>query len=188
MGKAKKVVKLIVFDMDETIGAFTALSRDLIAIQPHLQNYALIKHLIDTNPDYIRPHMLEILKQVYTAKMFHAFTVVLYTSNPNSDWVLMMLHYINNKIHATQPLFDHVLDASQRTTPDKCVQDLLDRTNIRPKQTQDLRIFFVDDQYHAGMITKEVVYFHITPYREPNPNDVHASELLFAELRDFING
>ena len=187
MGRAKKVVKLIVFDMDETIGAFTALSRDLTAVQPYLQNYALMKHMIDTNPTYIRPHMLDILKQVYTAKMFHALTVVLYTSNPNTEWVMMILHYINSVLHATNPLFDYVLDASQRTTPDKCIEDLLERTNIRRKQTQELRVFFVDDQYHAGMITKEVVYFHITPYREPNPNDVRPSELLFAELRNFIN-
>ena len=187
MGKAKKVLKLIVFDMDETIGAFTALSRDLIAIQPHLQNYALMKHIIDTNPTYLRPHMLEILKQVYTAKMFHALTVVVYTSNANTEWVMMILHYINSALHANNPLFDYVLDASQRTTPEKSLEDLMDRTNVRPKQTQELRIFFVDDQYHPGMIGKEVVYFHITPYREPNPNDVHPSELLFAELRTFIN-
>jgi hypothetical protein len=56
MGKNEKVTKLIVFDMDETLGAFTALSRDLSQLQPHLQNYALMNICwTRTPPTFVLP-------------------------------------------------------------------------------------------------------------------------------------
>jgi hypothetical protein len=184
--RTPKVLKIIVFDMDETIGAFPALSGVLYNVQPFLQNYSLFKHYLDTNPQYIRPYMMDILRQVAAAKQLHDLTIVLYTNNSNSVWIAMILYYINTALQLSDPLFDHVLDASQHKMYDKNVADLLHRSNIIHKQ-KDIRIFFVDDQYHPGMVSSEVVYFHITPYKDPNSNDVQASQLLYKELRKFIN-
>jgi len=189
MGKGAKPLKMVVFDMDETIGAFTALSRDLNQINPHLQNYALIKYTLDTTPTYLRPHMMEILRQVHAVKTFDPdLKVVLYTNNSNTVWIRFILHYINTFLNLPVPLFDHVLDASRRTSLDKNVPDLFERTQCKLKKNQQCRIFFVDDQYHPNMVHKDVVYFHITPYAEQNPGDVHASRLLYHHLREFMNG
>ena len=189
MGKNERVTKLIVFDMDETLGAFTALSRDLLQLQPHLQNYALMKHMLDTRPAYFRPAIMQILKQVHTAKFFDpSLRIILYTNNSNSQWIMFILNYINQFLKLQNPLFDHVLDASQRTTLEKNVADLLHRSNLRPKKNHKYSIFFVDDQYHPQMIAKDVVYFHITPYKEPNHTDVDPSRMLFQHLKSFING
>jgi hypothetical protein len=183
--RPKNVKKIIVFDLDETIGAFPALSGVLYSMKPYLNDYSLLRHMLHTNPSYFRPHMKDILRQLHAAKNIHSLTTVLYTSNPNSEWIRMILHYINEELNVQKPLFDHILDASQRTTYDKTVDDLLHRTNCLGRN-DDFRIFFVDDQYHPGMIGEQVVYFHITPYNEPNPKDVHPSYLLFNELRNFI--
>ena len=184
--RTPKVSKIIVFDMDETIGAFPALSGILYTIQPYIQNYSLLKHFLDTNPQYIRPYMFDILKQVNAAKSLHQLTVMLYTNNSNSAWIAMILHYIDESLQLTKPLFDHVLDASQHKNYNKNVEDLLYRSSLQHK-SKDARIFFVDDQYHPGMITPQVVYFHISPYKDPNPTDIRASQLLYKELREFIN-
>ena len=185
--KIQKPLKLVVFDLDETIGAFPALSGVLYSMQPLLQNYPLFKHYLDTNPTYLRPYILDILKQVYEAKRVHGLVVVLYTNNSNSFWISMILYYINTVLNVKEPIFDHVLDASQHTDYNKNVEDLLRRTRLLNNKGKNAQIFFVDDQYHPDMITPQTVYFHITPYKTPNARDVGPSQQLFKELRTFIN-
>ena len=184
--KAEKPIKLIVFDFDETIGAFAALSGFIHSLQPYMYNYSLLNQVLRTNPAYIRPLIMDILAQVNEAKKHYPLKVILYTNNSNSEWVSMVLYYINSELKLTAPLFDHVLDASKRNTYDKTVLDLLQRSNLM-QHYDNHRIFFVDDQYHPGMLQKNVVYFHISPYKEPNKRDVQASHQLYQELRKFIN-
>jgi hypothetical protein len=197
---AKKIVKIVAFDLDETIGAFPALSGLMMTIQPHMFSFPLLQHVLRSNPNYIRPHMMQILAQLNEAKKVHPMHVVLYTNNPNRMWVLMILNYINIELNLTQPLFDFVLDASAHlAVQSKSVEDLLQRTQLYDpfkKHTKTtFRIFFVDDLQHVDMRSKslsehdnaEVDYYHIKAYAQPNPDDVEPSRELYRRLRNFVN-
>ena len=183
--------KLVVFDVDETLGAFSAFAQFCESVSPHNVSGYLFRHLLDQHPEYLRPHILEILQFVRANRSFGRCYVALYTNNQGPpEWISYIKAYIEEKLGA--PLFDYVIRAykinniqveKKRTRHDKCVSDLLACTKL-PAST---RIFFVDDQFHPDMIKSSVVYFHIKPYEHPN-NDDSATRPLLAHLVTFLQG
>jgi len=188
-------MSLIVFDVDETLGAFGAFSDLCNRVSPYRVTYSLFSHLLDRNPHFLRPGILDILSVVKHNKMLRKCGVVLYTNNqgPN-EWVDMIRAYIEQKLR--YPLFDQVIRAykingvqveKHRTQHDKSLKDLLACTKS-PKKTE---VFFVDDQFHPEMVQKNVHYFHIRPYTGPSPDgatDAEPSRYLLQHLVEFING
>ena len=179
---------LIVFDVDETIGAFSTFSDFYNTVSSRL-SYPLFSQLLDQNPEFLRPGILDILSVVKHNKMLRPCGVVLYTNNqgPN-EWVDMIKAYIEAKLRF--PLFDRVIRAykiggrqveKKRTQHDKCVKDLLACTRYPAKTS----VFFVDDQMHPKMVHDTVHYFHIRPYEEPS-NDVEPSQHLLKHLVHFL--
>ena len=163
---------LIVFDVDETLGAFSAFSDfcQRVSTSPRV-SYQLFTHLLDQHPEFLRPGILDILSVVKHSKMLRRCGVVLYTNNqgPN-EWVDMIRAYIEKKLN--YPLFDQVIRAykingeqieRKRTQHDKSLKDLLACTRY-PAKTD---VLFVDDQLHPEMVRQSVHYFHIRPYSRP---------------------
>jgi hypothetical protein len=185
---------LIVFDVDETLGAFGAFSEFCNRVSPYRVNYALFSHLLDLHPQFLRPGILDILSVVKHNKMLRKCGVVLYTNNqgPN-EWVDMIRTYIEQKLR--YPLFDQVIRAykvngvqvePKRTQHDKSLKDLLACTKA-PKKTE---VFFVDDQFHPAMVQQNVHYFHIRPYEGPTRDtkfDAEPTGYLLQHLVDFLN-
>jgi hypothetical protein len=65
--------------------------------------------MLDTHPAYLRPAIMDILRQVNAAKQFTPSTlIILYTNNSNTQWIRFILHYINSYLNLQKPLFDHV--------------------------------------------------------------------------------
>jgi len=182
---------LIVFDVDETLGAFSSFSSLCDQVSPNRLSYQLFSHLLDQNPEFLRPGILEILGVLKHAKMLRKCTVALYTNNqgPN-QWVDMIRAYLETKLQCK--LFDHVIRAykvngvvveKKRTSHEKSVRDLLACTRC-PAKT---RVFFVDDQLHPHMIKDTVHYFHIRPYASPC-DDLEPSKHLLRHLVEFLQG
>ena len=159
-------MKAVVLDMDETLGAFTAFSRYVKDLSPHLVTTTLFLQLLDRNPEYLRPGILEVLRFLGDNRRLGRCKLALYTNNQNPAWVNLVKFYLESKVGA---LFDRVIQCSgaerKRTGHPKCVADLLACTSW-PKQT---RFLFVDDQHHPGMLAPNVEYFQIRPYEEPCP-------------------
>jgi len=180
---------LIVFDVDETLGAFGAFSDFCNRVSPHRLSFTLFSHLLDQNPEYLRPGILDILSVVKHNKMLRKCGVVLYTNNqgPN-EWVDMIRAYLEHKLQ--YPLFDQVIRAykingkqveKKRTQHDKSLKDLLACT----KSPAKTNVFFVDDQLHPDMVKQNVHYFHIRPYEQPC-GDIDPSRYLLEHLVDFL--
>jgi len=180
---------LVVFDVDETLGAFSSFSALCEQVSPHRISFQLFSHLLDRNPTFLRPGILDILSVLKHVKILRNCTVAMYTNNqgPN-QWVDMIRAYLENKLRFK--LFDHVIRAykisgrqveKKRTSHEKSVRDLLACTRI-PAKT---RIFFVDDQLHPEMIKENVHYFHIRPYTTPC-GDEEPSKHLMRHLLAFL--
>jgi hypothetical protein len=180
---------LIVFDVDETLGAFSAFSDYCNKVSPNI-SFQLFNHLLDQNPQFLRPGILDILSIVKHNKMLRKCRVVLYTNNqgPN-EWVDMIRAYIERRLQ--YQLFDQVIRAykingvhieKKRTQHDKSLKDLLACTKMHSKTN----VFFVDDQFHPEMVKKNVHYFHIRPYEKPC-DDHEPSKYLVEHLVEFLH-
>jgi hypothetical protein len=183
---------LIAFDVDETLGAFSAFSEYCHQVAPKI-TYELFRLLLDQNPMFLRPHILDILSIVKTYKILSnkKVKVVMYTNNQGEkSWVDMIRRYLEDKLQYA--LFDQVIRAykingvqieSRRTRHDKSLKDLLACTRCSSK----IKVFFVDDQLHPEMIKDTVSYFQIRPYSLPC-SDVDPSVHLKRYMLMFLEG
>jgi len=139
MSSGKKVV---VFDLDETLGHFTELGyfceglENILGIE--LTNEDMIT-LIDIYPEFLRPNILTILnylKKLKSRKICDK--VMIYTNNQGpASWVDSIKTYFEDKLN--YKLFDRVILAFKignrrieinRTSHDKKFQIFLDAQNF----------------------------------------------------------
>lgn len=174
-----KVNRVVVFDLDETIGCFQQLAIFCEAIEKFnkkkISRYEFMK-LLDLYPEYFRPNLFTIMKFLKEKKIKGDLQkVCLYTNNNGpKEWARRICLYIDGKVG--YKLFDNHVGAYMvngeqiemgRTSHDKTVEDLL-RTTRYSKSTE---ICFIDDLYHEKMDTDNVYYIHVEPYRFALSND-----------------
>ena len=178
-----KPLKIVVFDLDETIGYFTEISMFWDALE-HFYGHNLFADqffsLLDVFPEVFRPNMLHILDVLYKKKIRKAcYKIIMYTNNQGpKSWVTMISDYVSKKTgHA---VFDTIIAAykvrgkqiePKRTSHEKSVTDLISCTDI-PANTE---ICFIDDLYHPLMDKENVFYINIKPYRVSIPFEEMAS-------------
>jgi hypothetical protein len=170
--------KVIVFDLDETLGYFSDLVSlwYIIALKKTQQNF---NALLDQYPEFLRYGILTILEYLYHKK--HAgqcYKIYLYTNNQYSpeipryiakyfDYKLGIFRDMNDlsKTH----LFDQVICAFKvgnrivepcRSTNKKTHSDFI-RCTLLPKNTE---ICFVDDVYHHRMHHHKIYYIQPAEY------------------------
>jgi hypothetical protein len=169
--------KVVVFDMDETLGYFVEFSIFWEALLSYIKEYNKEYHLkqddfnkiLELYPEFIRPNittLLNYLKQKKISK--ECDKIMIYTNNQGpKQWTLYIKEYFENKID--YPLFDQVILAFKvngkhvelgRTTHDKTFKDLIKCTKL-PVDTQ---ICFMDDTYYPDMKHDNVYYIKIKPY------------------------
>jgi len=168
----KSLNKVIVFDLDETIGHFEEVAIFLSGLQSimgknQIPDKYLVK-LLNLYPGFFRVGIMNIFKTlVHEKKKNPNLKVVIYTNNmgPRS-WTLLIEKYINKKLK--YKLFDKVITAyrlhekyNYRTTHDKTHYDLVKTTGYNTKET---RFLFIDDQSHPGMIHPNITYLKVRPY------------------------
>jgi hypothetical protein len=164
--------KIIVFDLDETLGYFQELSFFIDAIE-NVLNKNIKKNeffnLLDSYPEFLRPNILNILSLIKRKKERNSsIQVMIYTNNQNpKQWTLDIKDYFNHKLN--YDLFDKVIAAFKvngekielsRTTHNKTYSDFIRCTKL-PK---NIKICFIDDQYHPGMVNNNIYYIKVKPY------------------------
>jgi hypothetical protein len=178
-----KPLKIVVFDLDETLGYFTEISMFWDALE-HFYGHNLFADqffsLLDVFPEVFRPNMLHILDVLYKKKIRKAcYKIIMYTNNQGpKSWVTMISDYVSKK--TGHPVFDTIIAAykvrgkqiePKRTSHEKSVTDLISCTDI-PANTE---ICFIDDLYHPLMDKENVFYINIKPYRVSIPFEEMAS-------------
>jgi hypothetical protein len=188
--KKTKPLKIVVFDLDETLGYFTEISMFWDALE-HFYGHNLFAdkfyEMLDVFPEVFRPNMIPILDVLYKKKMRKTcYKLFIYTNNQGpKSWVTMLSDYINLK--TGHKIFDSIIAAykvrgkqiePKRTSHDKSVTDLISCTDI-PANTE---ICFIDDLYHPLMDKDNVYYINIKPYRISLPFEEMASRYYDAVL------
>ena len=168
--------KVIILDLDDTIGHFEEVSiflngLQLIAGKSTVPDKYLFK-LLNLWPKFLRPGIMDIFEMLKAEKQKNGcIKVVIYTNNmgPRS-WTLLIKRYIESKLR--YKLFDKTITAYRpteknnfRTTHSKTYADLLRSTGYG-KGTQ---FIFFDDQMHQHMIHKNIKYIQLYPYNYSIP-------------------
>jgi hypothetical protein len=169
-------MRVVVLDIDETLGAFTAFSAFLQGISPYLISFELFSQMLDQHPSFLRPGILEFLTYLNSNRRINLCRVVLYTNNASSEWVALIANYFSNKID--KDLFSAVIHGAhpKRQRADGLVKSVADLTECI-KVNRDTQFLFVDDLYHHGMVHPAVmVYVQLKPYTHPRACPVEATQ------------
>ena len=179
MPKATGVQKIVVFDLDETLGCFIELGIFWDSLQK-FHNRSLpdeeFFEVMNIFPEFLRPNILNILNYLMDKKKKKSCRkIMIYTNNQGpKSWARKISSYFDNRVGAK--IFDQIIAAFKvrgeivevsRTRQDKSVEDLIRCTHI-PGNTE---ICFLDDQYHPLMEHDNVYYINIKPYSFSMPFD-----------------
>ncbi len=170
------VDKVIVFDLDETLGYFQDFGilwnslrikySEVVTFDNNLFN-----SLLNLYPELLRPNIKNILEMIVknqTKSGVCSFLLMIYTNNNGGkEWVNLITKYFEskvvglhfNKIITAFKINDQIIEPT-RTGYEKKYSDFL-RTTKLPKKT---KICFIDDVFHPQMENNNIVYLHIKPY------------------------
>ena len=138
----KKSKKVIVFDVDETLGSFTQLYKFWHLINSFFNKNIDNKYfynILDNNILFLRPNMINIFNNIKEKKKNKLCSNVIIYTNNNADffWIELIKNYINNKIQYN--VIDKIIRAYKidnkecepcRTTYEKTIDDLLNCTKL----------------------------------------------------------
>lgn len=179
--KIKK--KVVVFDLDETLGYFGQLGRFCNLLDDYYKNpnkaYSIFNELMDLYPEFTRPNIMNILKHLLQKKKENKCqAVMIYTNNTGErKWAEHIKGYFEHKLNSK--IFEQIIAAFKingkvveinRTTHEKSVDDFFRCTKL----PSDIEICFIDDLFHPKMNNDNVYYIHVKEYKHLLP----ATEML----------
>ena len=158
--------KVIVLDLDETIGSFGELYilwNTMISDKTQTQFNALL----DLYPEFLRYGILNIIDYLkYKKESGSYLKTYIYTNNVLPKcWVNMIVKYIESK-QSCVGLFDKIIHGYNksfdcvRTTSNKTHSDFI-RCSILPRSTE---VCFIDDTYFEKMDRQTVYYIQPKQY------------------------
>lgn len=164
-------MKIIVFDLDETLGFFSQFGTfwELLQRQKPTLTHKDFSELLDLYPEYLRPNIVSVLNFLKHKKMNQCCNkIYLYTNNQGPlSWADDIILYLEDKI--THKLFDKIIPAYKignkiieplRTSHDKSYDDLIRCINCQTEH----KICFIDDVHHVKMVHDSVYYINVKPY------------------------
>ncbi len=165
------VNKVVIFDMDETLGHFYQISGLWYAIKytnPRATKQDFFD-LMDCFQECLRVHIEKVLTYLKKAKAQGKIRrVIIFTNNQGpKSWSLLIKDYFNYKMNTN--LIDKVVGAYKvgnkqiephRTSHVKKYSDILKAANI----SKSAKLCFVDDQEHGGMKRENIFYIKPTIY------------------------
>ena len=161
--------KVVVFDLDETLGSFM----DLEIMWNFIKKIGLkieFNDLLDLYPEFLRYGILPILDFLYQKKKSgECSKIYIYTNNQCSvEWSKLIADYFEYKLNAPG-LFDQIIYAFKinnkkvellRTTHEKTHEDFI-RCTLLPKTTE---ICFLDNSYFEDMRDDYIYYIQPKSY------------------------
>ena len=175
--------KVVVFDLDETLGYFGQLGRFCNLLDEYYKNsnksYSIFNELMDLYPEFTRPNIINILKHLLQKKKENKCqAVMIYTNNTGErKWAEHIKGYFEHKLNSK--IFEQIIAAFKingkiveinRTSHEKSVDDFFRCTKL----PSDIEICFIDDLFHPKMKNDNVYYIHVKEYKHLLP----ATEML----------
>lgn len=169
-------MKIVVFDLDETLGYFTeyGIFWDSLANYLKTKNKAALTQsdfddILDLFPEFLRPNIINILTYLKSKKKSNCCNkMMIYTNNTGPrEWARHIISYFEKKIN--YKLVDQIIAAFKingrkveicRTTQNKTHKDLIRCTKI----PVDAEICFMDDFFYPEMANDNIYYINIKPY------------------------
>lgn len=166
------VRRVVVFDLDETLGCFVELGIFCDAIEKYYKKKLTITDfhdIMDLYPEFLRPNIIKVLNFLKEKRENgDLYKVYLYTNNQGpKSWSEKICLYLEKRIG--YKLFDKIIAAWKvngriiehtRTTHDKTLDDFFRTTKL----SNNTEVCFVDDLYHPHMNMPNVYYINIVPY------------------------
>ena len=162
--------KIVVFDLDETVGHFAEIGIFWEALEKFYGHNLFpdkFHEMLDLFPEFFRPDIFKMLDYIHQKRTCRK--IIMYTNNQgDKSWLQMLTSYIDKKLG--YKVFDQVVAAykvngkpveKKRTSHDKSLSDLIRCTDIPSKS----EVLFIDDLYHPLMDQDTVHYINIKPYR-----------------------
>jgi hypothetical protein len=169
-------MKIVVFDLDETLGYFVefGIFWDTLCLYLLKNNKEELtqedfNNILDLYPEFLRPNIINILNYLKKKKSTNTCQkIMLYTNNQGPrKWANHIISYFESKLD--NKLFDQIIAAFKvngkrieicRSSHDKSYKDLVRCTKI----PLNAEICFLDDNYFPGMENKNIYYINIKPY------------------------
>lgn len=188
-------MKIVVFDLDETIGYFTQFGIFWDCLSSYVnekKNIQLTQRdfndILDLFPEFLRPNIINILLYLKEKKECkNCGKIMIYTNNNGSEtWLKYIVEYLEYKIN--YKLINQVISAFEingkqveicRTTHNKTYNDFIKCTKINI----NTEICFLDDIVHPEMLNKNIYYINIKPYYHNLK-----FEYMFKKLKDSLIG
>jgi len=164
--------KIVVFDLDETLGCFVELGMFCDALEKAINKPIEQVHFFEIMtlfPEFMRPNIINILSYLLDKKRRkNCKKIMIYTNNQGPrSWTENIAAFFSHILG--EKVFDDIILAFKvhgktvelcRTSHDKSVKDLVNCTKI-PKDT---KVCFLDDQFHPEMEHDNVFYINVKPY------------------------
>jgi hypothetical protein len=164
--------RIILIDMDETLGTFTQISTFLTALTDLCNGLDYNKEFFNAMNLFTcfqRPGIIPILKHMVSLRNTDTINkIVLYTNNQGSnEWVRLIASFFDSQVGCR--VFDDIIFAYtvhgrindiRRTTDEK----ILDDVHRCIDMYCPTKFLFIDDVLHRGMVRNEVTYLRIEPY------------------------
>lgn len=189
--------KIVVFDLDETLGYFMELGMFWDALKAYIKHkqikqpidQKLFNNVLDLYPEFLRPNIINILNYLKKKKeKNHCDKLMIYTNNQGPvEWANYIMKYFEGKIN--YKIFDQIIAAFKvqgkrvelcRTTHMKTHADLIKCTKL-PENTQ---ICFLDDVFYPDMSNEKIYYINVKPYI----HDLEFSEMITRLIKSDILG
>lgn len=177
-------MKIIIFDVDETLGAFFPFF-NYCATMVNLNKltFHVFKYLLDINPHYLQPNIITILQYIKINKPKNC-TVAIFTNNGgNPLWIEYIKLYFNSVLN--YELFDKIVLSSKYEPKRKHESKSLDDFWECSEYPKSSKVLFIDDQYHPLMLKNNVTYLHVKPYSVDDPEDI--SKWLLKHIQKFLS-
>jgi hypothetical protein len=176
-------MNIIVFDVDETLGAFSEFSEFCRrSLGNKKLTYKLFRYLLNNNPIYLQHNIIPILEYIKLYKNKNC-RVVMFTNNiGHPSWIQYIKNYFHEKLD--YELFDKVIYAKKyepkRKDDSKSLSDFWTCTQYPTNS----KILFMDDQKHPYMLAPNVTYVHLPPYHTNLSPDI--SSYLIEFINEFL--
>ena len=202
----EKKPKVVVFDVDETLGHFGQFGIFFDTLSEFYKNpnilYTHFNAIIDLYPEVYRPNIVRILDYIRKKKQSGLCSkVMIYTNNQGpGKWIPHIRGYLEKKLEdyganvanniQHKPLFDRIIggfkvptmkvdpDQPERTTDEKTIDDFL-RCSRLPSNVE---ICFLDDLNHPKMVNEKVYYIKLQSYHSYIPFEQFITRFLNSKV------